>query len=157
MTQIEQNHAWSEKDQQMFIGVMSIVRDWIDNTSEKEKAYYDDCGYMDWIKSLKERVKGRTMTTPITSKWLLAHGFSRIKDSYGRYEASLPNTVDSITIFLYNGTDSIDFWVESDDMYINGTLREGTAEELQKYIDVCDLSEEFLDAYRLNKKGEGNE
>lgn len=92
------------------------------------------------------------MKTPITIKWLLAHGFSN--QGYGKYQANYPCKVDSITIFLYNGFDSIDFWVEGDCVSINGTMREGTAEELQRYIDVCNLSDEFLDAYKL-KKGDG--
>lgn len=55
----EQKPAWSEEDEKMFSGLNSIVEDWYNTMSKKEKEYYGDCGYINWLKSLKERMKGK--------------------------------------------------------------------------------------------------
>ena len=54
---IEQVSAWSEEDERMFSGLNSIVEDWYNTMSEKEKEYYGDCGYINWLKSLKDRIQ----------------------------------------------------------------------------------------------------
>ncbi len=50
--------VWSEDDERMFSGLNSIVEDWYNTMSEREKKYYGDFGYIDWLKSIKERMKG---------------------------------------------------------------------------------------------------
>ena len=54
---VEQKPAWSEEDERMFHGLISIVEDWYNTMSEEEKEYYGDCGYIHWLKSLKDRVQ----------------------------------------------------------------------------------------------------
>lgn len=54
---VESKSAWSEDDERMFSGLISIVEDWYNTMSENEKEYYGDCGYIDWLKSLKDRVQ----------------------------------------------------------------------------------------------------
>ena len=52
------NHAtWSEDDEKMFVGLTTIVEGWYNSQSEKEKEYYGDCGYSNWLQSLKDRVQ----------------------------------------------------------------------------------------------------
>lgn len=51
--------AWSEEDKKMFSGLISIVEDWYNSMSEKEKEYYGDCGYINWLNSIKERVQSQ--------------------------------------------------------------------------------------------------
>jgi hypothetical protein len=52
---VEQTPAWSEEDERMFSGLISIVEDWYNNMSEKEKEYYGDCGYINWLKTIKHQ------------------------------------------------------------------------------------------------------
>ena len=44
---------WSEEDEKIVAGLISIVEGWYNNQSQEEKDYYGDCGYIDWLKSLR--------------------------------------------------------------------------------------------------------
>ena len=43
---------WSEEDEKTVSGLLSIVEDWYNSQSQEERAYYGDCGYINWLKSL---------------------------------------------------------------------------------------------------------
>lgn len=48
---------WSEEDEKMVSGLLSIVEDWYNSQSQEEKAYYGDCGYINWLKSLRPQLQ----------------------------------------------------------------------------------------------------
>lgn len=45
------------EDERMFSGLISIVEGWYNTMSEEEKEYYGDCGYVNWLNSIKDRVQ----------------------------------------------------------------------------------------------------
>ena len=53
---IKEPAEWSEEDERMISGLLTIVEDWYNTQSQEEKGYYGDCGYINWLKSLKDRV-----------------------------------------------------------------------------------------------------
>lgn len=54
----EQKSTWSEDDFSILDSIICVVEEWEDSQSEEEKKYYGASTKSDWLKSLKERMKG---------------------------------------------------------------------------------------------------
>ena len=87
---VEQKLAeWSKEDEKMVSGLLSIVEDWYNSQSQEEKAYYGDCGYINWLKSLRPQPKQEwseedegMLRDAIDAINATANGLSQVENSY---------------------------------------------------------------------------